>query len=319
MITINDVAKKCGVAKSTVSNALTGKKYVSPELKEKIKEACEQLDFQPNFYAATLSCKKTNILGLILEEDSNDKFRGFYPELIISCLRTAAASGRQLLIYSGLDKNSVVTMLKRDKAPIDGAVVMTPWVDDARIALLEKQRIPCVIVGRPADNIHISYIDINNAKLVGDVAEKLYGLGYRKFCLINSERFKTISIDREKGFFETLRKRPDADTHAVYSECSSEPEGYRCAALYMEKDMAFITSDGTVSKGVYMCAEERGLDPRKDIKIYSLGEDETEKNIPWEYARQDYVRLGEIATKTLIEEIEGCTEIKRLCTDYYSV
>ena len=49
MVTINDVAKRCGVVKSTVSNALTGKKYVSPELKQKILDACKELDFQPNF------------------------------------------------------------------------------------------------------------------------------------------------------------------------------------------------------------------------------------------------------------------------------
>lgn len=133
MVTINDVAKKCGVAKSTVSNALTGKKYVSPELTERIRAACKELDFQPNFYASTLSRGETNIVALVLEEDSRVKFRGFYADLIVSCLRTAAARGRHLLVYSGLDKNSVFTMLKRDKAPIDGAIVMTPLVDDARI------------------------------------------------------------------------------------------------------------------------------------------------------------------------------------------
>ena len=55
MISINDVARKVGVAKSTVSNALTGKKYVSPELKEKVLKACKELDYTPNFYASSLS------------------------------------------------------------------------------------------------------------------------------------------------------------------------------------------------------------------------------------------------------------------------
>ena len=156
MITINDVAKKCGVAKSTVSNALTDKKYVSPDLKKKIMDACKELDFQPNFYASTLSRGRTNIVALVLEEDSDVKYRGFYTDLIVSCLRTAAKKGKHLLVYSGLDKSSVLTMLKRDKAPIDGAVVMTPLVDDARISQLEKQRIPCVIIGRPAAAVGIS-------------------------------------------------------------------------------------------------------------------------------------------------------------------
>lgn len=93
MVTINDVAKRCGVVKSTVSNALTGKKYVSPELKQKILDACKELDFQPNFYASTLARGNTNIIALVLEEDSNEKFRGFYSDLIVACLRTAARHG----------------------------------------------------------------------------------------------------------------------------------------------------------------------------------------------------------------------------------
>lgn len=318
MITINDVAKRCGVAKSTVSNALTDKKYVSPELKKKIMDTCKELDFQPNFYASTLSCGKTNIVALVLEEDSGVKFRGFYTDLIVSCLKTAAESGRHLLVYSGLDKDSVVTMLKRDKAPIDGAIVMTPLVDDARISQLEKQRIPCVIIGRPMDGIGISYVDINNVKLVGDVAERLYGQGYRKFCLINSERSKTISIDRAKGFATALCMTGDSETHIVYSVECSEAEGYRCSLPCMEKGMAFIASDGTISKGVCRAALEKGLDPQKDIKIYSLGEDDAGEDVLWEFARQDYAKLGELAMRTLIGEIEG-GEPKQVCTDYYAV
>lgn len=319
MITINDVAKRCGVAKSTVSNALTDKKYVSPELKKKIMDACKELDFQPNFYASTLSCGKTDIVALVLEEDSDVKFRGFYTDLIVSCLKTAADRGRHLLVYSGLDKDSVVTMLKRDRAPIDGAIVMTPLVDDARISLLEKQRIPCVIIGRPMKGIEISYVDINNVKLVGDAAERLYEQGYRKFCLINSEQSKTISIDRAKGFASVLCEKGDAETHTVYSAESSEEEGYRCALPCMEKGMAFIASDGTLSRGVCRAAEEKGLDPQKHIKIYSLGEDDAETNVPWEFARQDYKKLGALAMNTLLAEIEGDKQPKQICTDYYTV
>jgi len=48
-------------------------------------------------------------------------------------------------------------MLKRDKAPIDGAVVMTPLVDDARISSARKTNvIPRVIIAaRRRRAIHI--------------------------------------------------------------------------------------------------------------------------------------------------------------------
>lgn len=60
MTTINDIAKKAGVAKSTVSNVFSKKKYVSPEICERVMKIYKELDFQPNFYAASLSNKKKN-------------------------------------------------------------------------------------------------------------------------------------------------------------------------------------------------------------------------------------------------------------------
>ena len=319
MVTINDVAKRCGVVKSTVSNALTGKKYVSPELKQKILDACKELDFQPNFYASTLARGNTNIIALVLEEDSNVKFRGFYSDLIVACLRTAARYGRHLLVYSGIDKDSVITMLKRDKAPIDGAIVMTPLTEDARISQLEQQRIPCVIIGRPADGVNISYVDVNNVQLVKEAARRLYLQGVRKFCLVNSEENKTISADRAEGFREAFEDLSGVRAEVVYTADSTEEDGRRAAAAFLEVGMAFIASDGTVARGIYKAAEAAGLDPLRDIIIYSLGEDNAGIGIPWKFARQDYRKLGEIATEILIGEINGDTEVKQICTDCFVV
>ena len=83
MTTINDIAKKAGVAKSTVSNVFSKKKYVSPEICERVMKICKELDFQPNFYAASLSNKqKTNLIGLFLETSDSGDYRPFYNELI---------------------------------------------------------------------------------------------------------------------------------------------------------------------------------------------------------------------------------------------
>ena len=46
MTTINDIAKKAGVAKSTVSNVFSKKKYVSPEICERVMKICKELDFE---------------------------------------------------------------------------------------------------------------------------------------------------------------------------------------------------------------------------------------------------------------------------------
>ena len=54
-VKIKDVAERAGVAKSTVSNALTGNKYVSEELKQKILKICEEMNYHPSFYASKMA------------------------------------------------------------------------------------------------------------------------------------------------------------------------------------------------------------------------------------------------------------------------
>ena len=78
MVTITDIAQRAGVAKSTVSNALTGKKYVSEELKQKILDICDEMNYSPNFYASRLSGNRTNIISLFLEESENGVYHSIY-------------------------------------------------------------------------------------------------------------------------------------------------------------------------------------------------------------------------------------------------
>ena len=50
MSTMKDVAEKAGVSIATVSNSLSGAKYVSPLVKEKIQQAITDLNYTPNVY-----------------------------------------------------------------------------------------------------------------------------------------------------------------------------------------------------------------------------------------------------------------------------
>ena len=92
VVKITDVAERAGVVKSTVSNVLTGKKFVSEELRKKVLDACEELDFHPNFYASALSGHKSDIVALLLES-SDEVDRKIYQKVIMGCLKQSSKSG----------------------------------------------------------------------------------------------------------------------------------------------------------------------------------------------------------------------------------
>src|SRR5690554_3242096 len=65
MVTINDIAKLAGVAKSTVSRYLNGGS-VSQKTKDTLDRIIAETDYAPNTFAQSLKIKKSNLVGTII-------------------------------------------------------------------------------------------------------------------------------------------------------------------------------------------------------------------------------------------------------------
>ncbi|MCD8373186.1 MAG: LacI family transcriptional regulator [Clostridia bacterium] len=303
MVTINDIAKRAGVAKSTVSNALTNKKYVSEPLKERIFRICEELDYTPNFYASKLSGSKTGIIALFLEQ--KQKFHRYYSDLITSCLQTVSEHGYSLLIYYNLDAKQYQNILKNGKAPIDGAIVLAPEMQDLRITHIESNSIPCVVIGKADSESEMSFVDVNNEKIVEDAVNLLYSGGYKTICLINSNKHLKISDERQTAFNRIKNELSlSPESCVLCSETSSSSDGKTFALERIKRGTAFITADTTLAEGVYEAAAECGLEIGKDVGVFSLGGTKDAGKTPnLANASQNYNLLARLASECLVDQI----------------
>ncbi len=66
MPTSKDVAQAAGVAQSTVSYVLSGKRPISEKTRKKVEDAIQQLTYQPNAGARALASRKTRVIGLVI-------------------------------------------------------------------------------------------------------------------------------------------------------------------------------------------------------------------------------------------------------------
>lgn len=306
VVTIKDVAQKAGVVKSTVSNVLTGRKFVSEALKKKVLDACRELNFHPNFYAAGLSGGKSNIIALVLESN-DDVEKTFYSELVMSCLKQASEKDYSLLIYYSSENDKIINILRQGNAPIDGAVIMSPCVNDERLKQIESDRIPCIVIGRP-ENEYLSYVDIDNVKLVRSVCEALNKNKDREVYLINSHFDLTISQDRQKSFAEYCASCGiDAQSHSFVSRNCDENDGYILSQDILKKSAVIITANASLASGVYRAAAEKGLTVGEDVAVFALGRHQEHGTFApkLSYAYQDYSVLGKKAIELLISEIEN--------------
>ncbi len=305
MVKITDVAKKAKVAKSTVSNVLTGKKFVSEQLRQKVLDACKELDFQPNFYASGLSNKKTNIIALLMETTQEVLRYPFYKDLILSCIVEASKQGYSLLVYYESDEEKLLKTLRQGRAPIDGAILMTPNVNDERLEQIQSNRTACVVLGRSASE-NISSVDIDNKKLVKTVTEKLIADYGTDVYLINSRADMTISQDRRAAFLEVCANYGIDSSHVYERAKDDAEESFEFAVERIKKNSVFITENETSASGVYKACQQKGLQVGKDVAVFALGRSiEHGKFTPsLSYASQNYVLLGQMAVLSLIQEIQ---------------
>src|SRR5260370_7998540 len=64
--TINDIAKRVGLSKASVSRALNGKQDVDPQTRKRVLKVAEQLGYVPSASARALSNGRSNCLGLLV-------------------------------------------------------------------------------------------------------------------------------------------------------------------------------------------------------------------------------------------------------------
>jgi len=66
MVTMQDVAERAGVSKSTVSRVLSGKVVLSDATRARVNAAIAELGFRPNRLAQALANQTSNTVGLVV-------------------------------------------------------------------------------------------------------------------------------------------------------------------------------------------------------------------------------------------------------------
>lgn len=94
MATIKDVAKKVGVTPTTVSRVLNNRGYISDKTKKAVYRAMEELNYQPNEIARSLTKKDTSCIGIVLPSIRHP----FFCSVLSSLEYYAAKRGYKIMV-----------------------------------------------------------------------------------------------------------------------------------------------------------------------------------------------------------------------------
>lgn len=206
MVSIKDVAKRAGVAISTVSKVLNHYPNVSEETKKKVNEAVAELNFVPNSVAAALSSKQSGRVALLL---SIGNISQAVDEINMQYMAGTIGQAMELnldvitVFYSMIKNKSIEEVIRYlQSQSITGLIIFGMSREDKVLhKLIEARIFKIVVVDAPIVNENTSSVWIDQAKAQYEVAKKtilenkcksiLYLAG-KKNGYVTEERLKGI-------------------------------------------------------------------------------------------------------------------------------
>jgi DNA-binding LacI/PurR family transcriptional regulator len=224
MATLADVARHAGVAGSTVSYVLSGKRPVSEETRERVARSIELLGYQPHAGARALASAKSNVLALVVPL-RRDMYVPVMMDIAIGVTTMARRFGYDVLLLTN-DEGPEGIRRVATSARADAVILTDVGLEDERIVMVRQTGVDAVLIGVPADPAGLDCVDLDFAQAGALCVEHLAGLGHREVAFIGEAQG---IYDRHIGFAErTLHGIRDAAAQAgmnlVHRPCGGSYE-----------------------------------------------------------------------------------------------
>ena len=307
--TINDIAKMANVSHTTVSRALNGERYVSPETYERIMEICKSTGYMPNAFARKLKTRRSNTLGVLVPDIGNP----FFSMVARDIEARARTHGYQVFIassfYDYLLEERLLQLYLQNR--VDGIIVSGAGSHSVETLPVYATQVPIVFIG---DNIPVdgvSCVRVDNEKGTADATEYLLGLGHRKFAFVGGRTSSITHRLRISGFTDTLEKHGITDYYLFSTGPGTRLEdGYAagCAYFKQKHEATAILAIGTqFAVGFMQAADEHGLHTPGDYSIIAFGEDQVAAlpQISLSIVTQSVDKMTEDAFNILMRMVEN--------------
>lgn len=311
-VTIHDVAKRAGVAVSSVSRALGNHPDVSEAMRDKVTRAAEELGYVPDPAAQSLRSGSTRLVGLVVRDFANP----FFGEIINGIEEIFASAGYTLLVTdSGRDAPQEIARIRALKQRRVDALVLSTVDDTAattRSAIAGFTR-PVLLLDRDFDEQSVSKVLLDHATGVRAATHDLLQLGHRRIALITGSQEIRPTRERLRGFLEAYEESATdpgsaeritgvfsaSFARATTADLLRRPEGQRPTALIAGGVQATI--------GILEGLSELGLRPGEDISLVVCDD------LPWlrvlrpriSAVSRDPEAMGRAAADLVLSMIKG--------------
>lgn len=267
---MDDVARRAGVTKQTVSNVVRGRSVVRAETRAKVEAAIAELGYRPNLVARGLATGTTMTIGFIVPTIANP----FYSAVVEEVESVLQEHGYHLLLATtrGEDKRARRHLTTLSSRSVDALLVAGDCDLSEQLPLLERLDVPvalCAWETDPPNTLPVVTIDYEKAGYLA--GRHLTELGHRRPVVIaDVSRHHARVAGVRRAFAEAGIALPD---EAVFSaEEATTESGYAAAvrALAADRPTCVFASTDAIALGVMASVRHHGLRVPGDISVVGI-------------------------------------------------
>ncbi len=310
MATIGDVARVAGVSRSTASYALSGKRSISDEVRERVEEAVRDLGYTPNAGARALATSQTRVIGL-LARFLQDEFAPAMLQYILGVSNTARELGYDILLVTDDDQPGALVRVTASRM-VDGVVLLNVAEDDVRLPILRAAAQPAALVGLPGDCSGVDVFELDFEEAGRSMVEQLHRLGHRELILVSQpehvvERGGAYVWRLQNAALEQARLR-GIQLHAVFGSSRQPMIGAEISALLDAHPTAtgLLLNNEAAAAALPSVLHARGLRSPDDLSVIARYSDEFARtfSLPFSHVESAPDQLGRMAVRQLVRRIE---------------
>ncbi|TAJ46631.1 MAG: LacI family transcriptional regulator [Herbiconiux sp.] len=324
MVTIGDVARVAGVSRSTASYALSGKRSISAEVRDKVEQAVRDLGYTPNAGAKALATSQTQVLGL-LARFLEDEFAPAMLQYILGVTNEARARGYDTLLITDEDGVAALRRISESRM-VDGFILLNVAESDDRLGFLRAASQPGTLVGLPGDPTGLDVFDLDFVAAGRLMVETLHELGHRSLILVSQPEHV---LERGGAYVSRLANAAQqraaelgVELHHHFGASSQPQIGVELANLLDAHPEAtgLLLNNEAAAAALPNVLQSRGLASPADISVIGRYSDDFARTFSLPYSAIDSAadELGRRAVERLVSRIEGTVDAESPVVDLFA-
>ncbi len=272
--TLQDVAARAGVSRTTASFVLNGREEmrISDGASERVRRAARELDYRPNFAARSLKTQLSRTVALLSDEVATDGYAG---QIVAGSLAGAVASDHMLFIgeFGGdrlLEEQLIADFLDRQ---VDGFVLASTFTRLVRLpeGLSDQSVVLANCLRR--DSAWMSVVP-DDLAAGHTAAEYLLSRGHAGGIYLVGETPNDLigARDRRQGINDALALEGVKLAGQIVCKWWPESafEAVRAFLVEGHRPQALICLNDRVALGVYQALAEAGLHIPEAVSVLSF-------------------------------------------------